>query len=267
MRSWLNQRYDFFGRCDVVLLSHPNYAPGKSIRIHTRTESTNYTFSWNTAVAVQIGTDIFEINTGDWKTTKFFFNKQPVTFAQIPTMIGGYKVTTDIKQDRFRNWNNAAVFINLEDGDILQLNSWDRYSDICIPRFTDRFRDSVGMLGNWTTGKMPMRDGSLFATPPPSLPGNPWSATTMMPFGQEWQVRPTEPSLFASNRDPQFPAQCTAPAPGGKAWIGQSSASSICSRLNITAANALADCAYDVYLTGDPDVAKKYTVTRTSVPI
>lgn len=63
---------------------------------------------------------------------------------------------------------------------------------------TDVFNGSTGLLGDFSTGKMMDRDGAL-------------EFSDATEFALEWQVRDTEPMLFADARFPQFPTICTPP--------------------------------------------------------
>ena len=67
------------------------------------------------------------------------------------------------------------------------------------------FEDGVGLLGSGseeTSAKLFGRDGMTDFT-------DEWNS-----FGEEWQVRDTEPKLFLDNRMPQFPTGCRYDASG-----------------------------------------------------
>jgi len=65
---------------------------------------------------------------------------------------------------------------------------------------TEVFKGSLGLLGDWKTGKRLARDGET------ELSGADATA-----FALEWQVHDTEPMLFQEARFPQFPTTCTPP--------------------------------------------------------
>ena len=60
------------------------------------------------------------------------------------------------------------------------------------------FDGSVGLLGDFATGKKLARDGITELNDPTE-------------FAEEWQVRETEPMLFWDVRAPQYPAKCKPP--------------------------------------------------------
>lgn len=62
------------------------------------------------------------------------------------------------------------------------------------------FVDSVGLMGDFWSGKTLARDGERVIEDP-------------IAFGQEWQVLPWEPKLFTTSRSPQYPARCNIPDP------------------------------------------------------
>lgn len=71
----------------------------------------------------------------------------------------------------------------------VKINSWSE----------TYFEGSSGLLGEFPTGAMLSRDGKREIEDPNE-------------FGQEWQVRDSEPMLFESATAPQYPAKCNLPA-------------------------------------------------------
>jgi YD repeat-containing protein len=63
---------------------------------------------------------------------------------------------------------------------------------------TDFYWNSSGLLGS-IEGKMLARDGVT-------------TMTDVNAFGQEWQVRDTDPKLFRTARPPQYPEKCRLPS-------------------------------------------------------
>ena len=65
---------------------------------------------------------------------------------------------------------------------------------------TENLKGSLGMIGDWETGKMMGRNNST------SYESDP------VAFAREWQVRPEEDgSLFQEDRAPKYPAMCLMP--------------------------------------------------------
>jgi hypothetical protein len=193
----------------------------------------------------------FECSSADWKryfyATKFWFNKQPTTFSALTGTIGKinkYFINAWSSLDRFNNSNQFGLEISLEEGDVLHLLAWNRYADFTFERFTSNFISAVGPMGNYSTGSWQYRNGSVVTSPKNFL------------YGADWQVRSNEPALFHDNRAPQFPTSCIRPT-GTQGWFNEAAARTTC--MNRGALLTLLDlCAYDVFVTGDPDVAYLY---------
>jgi hypothetical protein len=99
-----------------------------------------------------------------------------------------------------RGPHSRRFIIHLGDGERIFINNFKEFVDVEIesPRAAE-FAGSTGLLGSWNKGTKLARDG-----------------TTVLPdadqFGQEWQVRDTDPQLFHVAGDgPQYPAGCNMP--------------------------------------------------------
>jgi hypothetical protein len=162
--------------------------------------------------------------------------------------LSGYHITSHNNTDKVGNKNQYIVAFSMENGDVIELRASGRYSDFGLVRYSNNFRDSYGMMGNFLTGKFLLRNGTDFGYP---------GRSAFFRFGQDWQVRPNEPYLFAETRQPQFPQECTKPQTNGQFWFAESTA-----RQHCIAANALPQlldvCTIDVFLTGDPNLAILY---------
>jgi hypothetical protein len=176
------------------------------------------------------------------RRTTYFLNKTEITFAQIPDRIEGYVVNKVAWNDPLGQPNHATITISLESGDVVELKADGAYSDIGFVRFTSRFVNSVGMLGNYANGTMTYRNGT--ARP---------QGASWFEFGSTWRVQPNEPNLF---RTPGTPT-CTEPAPNGRSWFSEDQAYQYCLDAGVPTAS-LNLCKYDVYLTGDPAMAHTY---------
>jgi hypothetical protein len=234
------------GKCDIVGVNVPNYG-GVGLRVHMRTDNENKTYAWNTNVAVQIGDDILEIDTENYYATKFWFNKAPTTFEALTGSIGKinkYFMNGWKDLDDFSNANQFGIEISLEEGDVLHLIAWNRYAEFKFERFTSNFINAIGPMGNYSTGSWQYRNGTVVSKPNNFL------------YGANWQVQLDEPLLFHDNRAPQYPISCIKPT-GTQGWFNEGAARNHCK--NRGALLTLLDmCAYDVFVTGDPNVAFLY---------
>ena len=110
----------------------------------------------------------------------------------------------------------------------------------------NRFHDSVGMMGEFGSGRMLARDGKTVLENP-------------IEFGQEWQTRPgQDPKLFQVDRAPQYPRQkCILPGPSSKQGrrlgetLARNAAEKACAHWN----GQKELCVFDVMATGDLEVA------------
>ena len=117
----------------------------------------------------------------------------------------------------------------------------------------ESFGNSVGMLGDFSSGKTLARDGTTELH----------DYTTL---GREWQVLPTEDMLFHQVEQPQFPKQCIEPEdPQGQrrrrrrlgvGVISAEAAEAACADLEDKVDRK--DCVYDVLATQDMDMVGAY---------
>ena len=107
------------------------------------------------------------------------------------------------------------------------------------------FGKTVGLLGDFETGKTLARDGKTVMN-------------DFTEFGDEWQVLPSEPRLFHEVVQPQFPELCIKPEdPRGerKRRLSESAytfeeAEAACGK-NLSDPLDIKDCVYDVLATQD----------------
>lgn len=258
LKSWTNREYSFNGKCDTVLLSVPDYTPTKELRVHARTDNFNQSYGWNTNLAFQIGSSTFEISTENWKNTTFYLNKTEIGFDRIPSRIEGYPISKVSGKDAAGNPNSATITVSLEWGDVLQFRASGRFGGFTVLRFTNRFLNSVGMIGSYSTGDPLLRNGTVARVN---------STNDQFNYGQEWQVSSSEPMIFHNNRAPQAPTNCTKPSPNSRSYMSQDAARQICINANVTI-TSLAPCQTDVFLTGDPGMVTLYKpVVVTGAPV
>ena len=108
------------------------------------------------------------------------------------------------------------------------------------------FGGSIGLMGEYGTGKFLGRDGTTLIQDP-------------IDFAEEWQVLDTEPKLFqATNREPQHPRKCVRPQKKvegrrrlGEPTVARDAAEKACASWG----DAKESCIYDVMATGDIELA------------
>lgn len=179
-KTWSGHKFDYHGACDLVLA----HVPSLNLRVHIRTTRRRF-FSYIERVAVQIGDDVLEFaNRND-----VLINGKP--WKQGPLRISGYPVNVFPRALSIRLNDKAKARI-----DFITRNSGTPYV-VLDGGSTDMFADSRGLLGDWSTGVMIGRNGTLVLDPDT--------------YAEGWQVRDTEPLLFQTARAPQFPATCIPP--------------------------------------------------------
>ena len=218
---------------------------GQGLRIHIRTTRVKY-FSYIERVAVQIGSDVLEFAND---VDKFLINGTVVEKQRKhhKTTLGGFWIRRDPKAISIRVHDEGRMH---HDGQAAKIDLHTRQNGfpavIVDNGSTDVFQGSLGLLGDWATGKRMARDGKTEMDEE--------DATA---FALEWQVRDDEPMLFQEARAPQYPTECMPPAQIASNRLGMS-------KLRKEAEQACAhwkedqeDCIFDVVATRDVLVAKE----------
>jgi len=249
-KTWTGDKYDYHGECDLVLLDHPSFNDGQGLRVHIRTTRVKY-FSFIEKVALQIGDEILEF---DNDVENFLINGVPVEANRKhhKTMFAGYVIRRDPK----------AISVRLADGTGQHQDTGRAKIDFHMRKngfpavivdagHTDLFKGSLGLLGEWGTGRKLARDGSTVIDVP--------DASNASEFALEWQVRDTEPMIFQESRFPQFPTTCAPPAKMvgdkrlGASQFKKKEAEEACAHWE----EDMEDCIFDVMATRDALVAEE----------
>lgn len=172
-----------------MLTAAPNFGFGLGMHIHIRT-TVRYAYSYIETAAIKIGNDIFQIASFG----QYYLNG--ISNADMPNSISGYVV-----QVRPVGKHEYQFFFDLEKGRHLTVKV---FKDMLtfkfhLPGTQDEFRDTEGLLGQYGTGLRLARNGTVLNDPDE--------------FGQEWQVRDTDPQLFMTLGTPAYPSKCIMPDP------------------------------------------------------
>jgi len=242
-KTWTGDKYDYHGECDLVLVDHPSFMDGLGLRVHIRTTRVKY-FSYIEQVAVQIGEDVLEFNND---VDNFLIN------GEIPeanrkhhrTYLGGFVVRRDTKSISIRLHDEGRQDLHVAKIDLhARRNGFPHV--IVDGGNTEIFKGSLGLLGDWETGKRIARDGET------ELGGH--DATD---FALEWQVQDTEPALFQESRFPQYPTTCTPPAARIENRLGSSAFQKEAEEACAHWKEDKEDCIFDVIATRDVLVAEE----------
>jgi len=237
-KTWTGDKYDYHGECDLVLVDHPTFSNGLGLKIHIRTTRVKY-FSYISNIAVQIGDEVLEF---DNDVENFLINgeKVPPQLKHVRTLLGGFHVRRDPKAISIRLDDHIKAKIDL----VQRKNGWPAV--VVDGEETEIFKGSLGLLGDWETGKRLARDGNTEM--------NDSDATN---FALEWQVRDTEPMLFKEARFPQYPRTCTPPTKNLSKRLGVSNFEKEAQKACAHWKEDVEDCIFDVIATRDVKVAEE----------
>jgi len=246
LKTWRGHVYDFHGECDLVLAKSLAFRKGLGFEAQIRT-SIRDDWSFISSVAVKIGEDVFEVQSGGIHLLNGVEDVDLKT-----TTLAGYQV----KKHGGKKDNGtikARYHINMKEEGVLEVKVYNEFVSVLIRQVrAEDFNDSVGLMGTFEQGELIGRDTSTVFEDPNE-------------FGLEWQVRDTDTMLFQEARFPQFPAKCTMPevpssvhrrlneVAGGAGMIPKSEAEKACEHLPVEDRDA---CVYDVVTTGDIEMAR-----------
>jgi len=206
-------------------VDNPNFANGLGLKLHVRTTRNGY-MSYIERAALQIGSDILEFEND---VENFLFNGEVNKDPNLT--MGGFEVRR----------TKRAISVRLSSKPKAKIDFYEKKHG--MPYFdidggtTELFEGSLGILGEWKTGKMIGRDGST-------------EIQDGETFGLEWQVRDYEPVLFQSTRAPIYPAVCLPPKKMLGKRLGDShmkaAAEKVC---RVENPGDMANCIFDVMAT------------------
>ena len=191
--------------------------------------------------AIKIGTDVLQVSSwGSW-----WFNE--ISSGDLPSAVN-HTVTNQGKQSRFEikiGTNQETVVLQtFKDMVSVQVHHGNQ----------EGLLNSVGLMGQFTTGAMVARDTVTILEDP-------------LLFGQEWQVRDDEESLFVKTREPQYPTQCRMPSSNnkdkaamhrrrlGEHQVSQEDAEEACSQNFYRASGEFKNCVFDTLASNDLELA------------
>ncbi|CAB9521483.1 expressed unknown protein [Seminavis robusta] len=199
-KTWTGDKFDYHGACDLVLVDNPQFLNGLGLKLHIRTTRIKY-FSYIERIALQIGSDILEFAND---VDNFMINGARVEANRKhhKTKLAGFNIRRDPKAISVRLHDQSRLSKNGHNVGKIDFHTRTNGFPAVIVDGGDTsiFYGSLGLLGEWSTGRRMARDGKTEL--------NDDDATA---FALEWQVRDTEPMLFKEARFPQYPTTCTPP--------------------------------------------------------
>lgn len=239
--TWVGEHFEYHGQCDLVMAKDEQFAEGLGLDVHIRTKIVRF-WSYIKTVAIRIGNDVLEIEgspDAEDEQSHYWINYEYqgelTEFAGFPVTITApstYKRIYEI--DLSSKFPKEKIAIHI-------------YKEFVRVKFNggkNAFGKTVGLLGDFSTGKTLARDGSTVLD-------------DFTELGNEWQVLPAEPKLFHEVSRPQFPEKCLEPEdPRGErrrrlneGTVTEEQAEAACASLNDALAQK--DCVYDILATQD----------------
>jgi len=188
-RKFNGKLFSYHGECDLVLVSSSSFASGTGLDIHIRTKIKK-SYSFIAAVAMRVGNGTFEME------GKHSFRINDEIFHHPPSQFTRYSISniTNATWCRERCSDAQIYRIDFDHGEYVEFANWAGFLHVEV---NGLFNDSFGLLGNrWHSG-MVGRDGKLI--------------NDVKEYGQDWQVLDTDPQIFRTSRDPQYPKNCILP--------------------------------------------------------
>lgn len=245
-KLWNGARIDFHGGCDLVLVRSANFSFGKGLDIHIRT-TIESDYSFIEEVAVKIGRDTLQV-AGDGVV---FFNDVAMGAdlkADLPAEVSGFPLSFS-KDEYAAHFYNITIGGHDEHSSKIRVKTWNEMVWVDIDDAKSSILgDAVGLLGDFSTGKMMARNDETVIEDADS-------------FGREWQVQGEEDGiLFQINRTPQYPQVCDMPDPAeaSRRRLGdtipglQKAANEVCARWG----EGMEACVFDIMATGHIELAE-----------
>jgi len=229
----------------MILAKDTNFAHGIGLDVQIRTKLVRF-WSYIHSAAIRIGDDILEFQGSADKEDQeshywFNFEYQAKTSA-----IGGFplSIKNNGSHKRFFEIDLSSKF----PGQKIVLSAYKEFVSVDFKGAApESFGNTVGLLGDFYSGKTLARDGAS-------------EINDFNELGNEWQVLPSDDMLFHDKAEPQFPKRCILPEdPQGerRRRLGESSVSveqaeAACATLKDPL--TIKDCVYDILATQDLDM-------------
>jgi len=253
-RNYISGRRFFFffdRQCDLVLLHNPGFYNELGLDIHVRTKI-RHAYSYIESIAVQIG------NNATLEVTSYggyFING--VLDAGTPFLLSDKFLveheTVDKKHHTFDIHLDGKDKDGTDDAHIVISTFKDLVNIKIVNATKSHFESSIGMMGTFGSGSLVARDGKTMMMKE--------DVNVVNAFGQEWQVRDTDPKIFQQTHHvPQYPEACLLPSLEKVARrLGEGIARSVAEEACGHWTGEMKEmCVFDVLATNDIEVAQAH---------
>jgi hypothetical protein len=192
LKTWLGEMYDFHGACDLVLIKSRGFHNQVGLEIQIRTEI-RHDWSFIAHTAIKIGNDILEVGGHGEFALNGIAGEKLTANADLQSL-NGFVVKY------FNDGTRRHTFkVDIGHQQKIVIKVYNEFLSVTVRDAEEEyFGDSVGLMGNYHTGKLVGRDGTLH--------------TNTDEFGFDWQVNGDDVMLFSEMQAPQFPQQCRMPS-------------------------------------------------------
>jgi len=241
--TWSNNKFDFHGVCDLVMLSNENFENSFGMEIHIRTKKMHM-WSYISVLAIRIGNSILEVigeNGGSYIMNGIVHQGKDDDLM----MFSGYPIIYSKK-----NKKQQTFKLNLGNLEAIVIKTWNSFVSVHFenPK-SEHFEDSTGLMGSFPDGVLLARDNLTIID-------------DANRFGQEWQVMETEKTLFHQVQGPQqslkkceIPSNLDMRRRLGEKTITEEKAKTACIGVE---ANSIDLCIFDVMATRNLSTAGAY---------
>jgi len=155
-KTWHNEHFEYHGQCDMILAKDPNFADGLGLDIQIRTKLVRF-WSYIKTAAIRIGDDIFEVEgfTNPDNDLNYWMNLEK--HGELST-IGGFLSIKLACQDTKKS---CKIDLSSKYPDTtIELSVWNEFVRVNVQGGSfEAFGNTVGMLGDYKSGKTLSRDG------------------------------------------------------------------------------------------------------------
>jgi hypothetical protein len=213
--------------------------------IHIRSKKTRQ-WSYISTAVLRIGDDVLEV-AGQGDGDSYWINGVEGNAFGDAAVVGSLSGSSVIA--RRLNTQQREYVVDLGNEQSVVLKTWKDLVRVDVRGAdADNFASSVGLMGTFPEGAKMARDHLTLLD-------------DVNKFGQEWQVKPSEPKLFRSIDGPQFPSKCEVPSRSSlrrrlaASSVSLEDAELACSRVSAEDRDL---CIFDVMATNDKDAAGAY---------
>mmetsp|Transcript_20390 Transcript_20390/g.29495 ORF Transcript_20390/g.29495 Transcript_20390/m.29495 type:complete len:616 (+) Transcript_20390:98-1945(+) len=197
--TWTGFKFDYQGACDLALVKNPSFGNGVGMDINIRTKLQGTEGSYIESVVVKIGKDVLEVKADYTKKDRQLWLNGVANFngKLEGATLAGYPVTHKKESHKLLVRKRHVYTVEISKTEQIVIKQFKHLLNIHFNSTNkeEHFQGSLGLMGSFDSGNLVGRDGKTEYSDYDS-------------FGEEWQVKATEPMLFHEVDGPQHPERC-----------------------------------------------------------